>query len=206
MARFEGEQPSMGKSLELLGLASFNVLIALVLSVTFLSRGGGKIDHLTEANVTSFVQEMSDISGGKRPEMDPYSVTSYFMDHIAPEGKFKTTLRYSIPEMEDSEREMEMDKMNFISHTLQGLQTMADRETLVKVEYVHIDDSGKSAAVTTTNYERGLMPVDDGSGEVNMMPVQGTSYCEQKIILSDKRQIQVKNATCTTELTFSEGL
>ena len=206
MAHDEEDQPSMGKSLELLGLASFNVMIALVLSVAFLSHAGGKMDRLTEASVTAFITEVSEISAGKRKDMDPYSITSYFMTHITQDGSFKTTLRYSIPEMPDDERQMEMDKMNFISHTLQGLQTMADRETMVKVEFVQIEDGGKSAAITTTNYERGMMPVDDGSGTVNMMPVQGTSYCEQKVILNDKRLIQMAGATCTTDITFSEGL
>ena len=206
MARTEGESPSVGKSLELLGLASFNILIALVLSVTFLSHAGGKMDRLTEAGVTDFITEVSEISSGKRKDMDTYSVTAYFMDHIAQDGMFKTTLRYSIPEMPDDVRLMEMDKMNFISHTLQGLQTMADRETLVKVDFVQIENDGKSAAVTTTNYERGMMPVDDGSGTVNMMPVQGTSYCEQKVILNDKRIMQMAGATCTTDIAFSEGL
>ena len=206
MVSFEGEPPPVKKSMELMGLAALNVLVALVLSVTFLSHAGGKMDVLTEPSVTDFINEMSEISSGKRKDMDQFSVTSYFMDHIAQNGSFKTTLRYSIPEMPDDERQMEMDKMNFISHTLQGLQTMADRETLVKVEFVQIESGGKSAAVTTTNYERGMMPIDDGSGTVNMMPVQGTSYCEQKVIMNEKRIIQIASASCTTDITFSEGL
>lgn len=196
----------MGKSLELLGLASFNVLIALMLSAAFFSHGGGKMNRLTEGAVKDFIVEVSDISAGKREDLDSYKITSYFMEHIAPDSRFKTTMRYSIPDMPADERDMELDRASFISQTLQGLKAMDGRETAVRVEFVQIGEGGKSAVATTTNMERGMMPVDDGSGTVNMMPVQGTSYCEQKIILSEKHVVQMAGATCTTDLSFTEGL
>jgi len=205
MARFGENRPSMGKSLELLGLASFNVLIAMILSVTFLSNVGGKMDRLTEASVRDFIVIVSDISAGKKTELDQYSITSFFMKHISPSSIFETTLRYSIPDTEDDERKIKMDKMTFISHTLQGMDTMKDRETMVKIESIDIADTGQTAAVTTTNYERGLMPIDDGSGMLSMMPVQGISYCEQKVLLNDQQIIQMGGAVCSSELSFSEG-
>lgn len=195
----------MGKSLELLGLVSLNMLVAMMLSVAFLPRGGA-VNALTEENVRGFIADMSAVSAGEREDMDSYGIANYFMDHIAPDGTFKTTLRYKIPEMPENEREMQMNKMEFISHTLQGMRAMDDRETKVNVEYVQIAQDGRSAAVTTTNYERGLMPVEDGTGMSNMMPVYGTSYCEQKIVLTDTRAIALSGATCYTDLTFSEGL
>jgi hypothetical protein len=196
----------MGKSLELLGLAAFNVFVALILSATFISHGSARLVSLSEDSIKAFLQESSEIAGGLRKDMDSYSITQYFMDHIAPDGQFRTTMRYNIPDMPEEERVMEMDKMNFIAQTLQGMHAMADRETLVKVEYVKIDATGRNAEVVTTNYERGLMPVADVSGEANMMPVQGVSYCEQTLVLSDQRKIQMANAKCTTDLSFSEGL
>lgn len=194
----------MGKSLELLGLVSLNMLVAMMLSVAFLPRGG--ITTLTETNVRGFIADMSAISAGERKDMDSYGIADYFMNHIAPDGVFKTTLRYKIPEMPEDERLMEMNKMEFISHTLQGMRTMDGRETRVNVEYIAIAPDGRSAAVTTTNYERGLMPVDDGTGAMNMMPVYGTSYCEQKVILDERRAIALSGANCYTDLTFTEGL
>lgn len=195
----------MGKSLELLGLVSLNVLVAMMLSVAFLPRGGST-GALTEANVRNFIADMSSVSAGERKDMDSYGIADYFMDHIAPDSVFKTTLRYNIPEMPENEQQMQMDKMEFISRTLQSMRAMDERETKVNVEYIQIAQDGRSAAVTTTNYERGLMPVDDGSGAVDMMPVYGTSYCEQKIVLTETRTIALSGATCYTDLTFSEGL
>lgn len=203
----KGHLRSMGKSLELLGLAAFNVFLALILSVTFLSNASPeKINTLTEASVEDFIHEVSKISNGERADMDPYSITAFFMNHISEDGQFISKMRYSIPDMPTDERTLEMDKMNFISHTLQSMNTMNRHETLVKVEYIKIEDEGRTATVMTTNYERGMLPVDDGFGEASLMPVQGTSYCEQKLVLNNKRVMQMAGANCTTDIVFSEGL
>lgn len=196
----------MGKTFELLGLAGFNIFIAMILSVTFLTGGEPAQRHknLTEANVISFITEMSDISSGRLADMDSYAITSYFMDHIAEDGIFKTVMRYDIPDMPSDERELEMDKLDFIGHTLQGMRSMANYETRTDVDFVEVAHDGKYATVMTSSYERGMMPVDDGSGEERLMPVLGTSYCEQSVILSNE-VIKVAGAKCTTDLSFETG-
>ncbi len=196
---------SMGKSVELLGLAAFNVFLALILSIMFLSQADSNaITELTDAHVETFIQEVSDISSGQREDMDAYGVTSYFMEHLAEDSSFKTTLEYDIPDIPSGERVMEMDKLNFISHVLQGLQSMTRHETLVRIENITIDEEGKNAFVLTTNYERGVMPVSNGNGDVSMIPVVGTSYCEQKIILAEKQNIQMAQANCNTSISFTD--
>lgn len=198
----------MGKSIELLGLAAFNVFIALILCATFLSgNGGGKdrVETLTEDNVAIFIAEVSDVAAGKKQQMDGFGITEYLMTHIADHGVFKSTISFTMPDAPASSRELEMDKMNFISHTLQGMKTMEKRETVVKIDYIQIADNGKTASVTTTNRERGVMPVDDGSGEMKKIPVEGTSYCEQKLELSDKKIIQMAEAKCSTSIDFANS-
>ncbi len=195
----------MGKSFELLGLAAFNIFIALILSMTFLTKGNTKVSALTETNVTHFITEAADVAGGKRQEMDQFSITEYFLAHIADHGLFTSTIEFTIPEMEASSRTLEMDKNNYISHVLEGSKAMTKRETEVKIEYIKIAEGGKSAKVNTTNYERGVMPVEDGMGEARMMPVTGTSYCEQELVLSDKHIIQMAGASCSTNIDFSDS-
>lgn len=195
----------MGKSLELLGLAAFNVFIALILSATFLAKSGPSVSALTEDNIRAFVTEAAAVSGGQRQDMDSYGVTDYFMGHIADDGLFTSTIAYDMPDMPASERTMEMDKMKFISNVLQGIQSMTRHETAVDIEYIKITDNGKSAHVVTTNYERGVMPMDDGMGESNMVPVTGTSYCEQTLVLSGKNVIQMAGAKCNTNIDFSDA-
>jgi len=195
----------MGKSLELLGLAAFNIFIALILSATFLSKDNGKVNALTETNVTHFITEVAEVAGGKRQDMDQLSIMKYFMDHIADKGMFTSKIEFSLPDMSSNERTLEMDKNNFISHTIEGMKTMTQRETEVKIDYIKIAENGKSAKVNTTNYERGVMPVADEMGEAQMMPVTGTSYCEQELVLSEKNIIQMAGASCSTNINFAES-
>lgn len=194
----------MGKSFELLGLAAFNIFIAIILSTTFLTGSRG-IDTLTEDNVESFITEVAEVSGGQRENMDSYSVTHYFMNHIAENGQFTSKIEYAMPDMPASTRTLQMDKMNFISHILEGRKAMTRHETAVEIEYIQIADNGKRAKVMTTNYERGIMPIDDGMGEARMVPVTGTSYCEQEVILSGKNIIQMATANCSTNINFSDS-
>ena len=195
----------MGKSFELLGLAAFNVFIAIILSAMFLTKDGASVRSLTETNIEQFVTEVAAVSGGKRDDMDSYSITKFFMDHIAENGLFTSEIEYAMPDMPASTRTLEMDKLNFISHVLEGMKTMTRHESAVKIEYIKIADSGKSAKVMATNYERGIMPVNDDFGEARMIPVMGTSYCEQEIVLSGKNVIQMVGADCSTNIDFSDS-
>lgn len=193
----------MGKSIELLGLAAFNIFIALILSATFL-KGNAGVPALTETNVTQFITEVSHVAGGQRADMDQFSITEYFMAHIADHGMFTSTIEFSLPDETSSSRRLEMDKNNYISHTLEGMKTMSKRETAVTIEYIKIAENGKSATVTTTNYERGVMPVEDGFGEAQMLPVTGTSYCEQELVLTEN-VIQMAAANCSTSIDFFDS-
>ena len=191
----------MGKSVELLGLAAFNVVIALILSATFLTTAEKSVNKLTEANVESFLTEVTEVSGGMREDMDSYSVTEYFMKHLAEDSKFVSRIEYALDNEDlNSERTLEMDKLNFISHVLQGMESINKHETAVEIEYIEIADNGRRARVTTTNYERGIMPVADAFGEAQMMPVTGTSYCEQELVLNKKNIIQMAQANCNTNI------
>ena len=194
----------MGKSFELLGLAAFNVFLALILSITFLGGDKVSLDYLTKDHVEKFISEVNDITTGTRQDMDNYSVTSYFMKHIADDSKFVNNIKYEIPRVGTQERTMEMSKLDFISHILQGMQNGGDdRETSIAIEHIEIAEHGKAAKVITTNMESGMMPFDDGSGSAQMLPVTGVSFCEQTVVLSDKN-IQMETANCTTDVSFND--
>lgn len=194
--------------MELLGLASFNVFLALILTTAFLSqRESTAVDGLSETSIAAFVQETTDISSGKRTDMDAYGITTYFMEHVTDDGKFTTTISFEAPGGSGTqEKVMEMDKMSFISNLIQGLHSMEDHEAAVKIENITLADDGKSAKILTTTIERGMMPVDDGSGGSTLTPVTGNSYCEQNIVLGKKNIIQMAGAVCTTNISASPAL
>jgi hypothetical protein len=196
----------MGKSFELFGLVTFNIFIAIILSTTFLSGSGNKISELNHTNVALFIEEVAAITGGKRDDMDDFTVTEFFLDHVHDSGHFISTIDYSTAaDMMNQTKTLEMGKMDFISHILQGLKAMKKHETAVRIEHIKILNAGTEATVTTTNFERGLMPVDDGFGGMQMMPVTGTSYCEQDLVLSQAQTIQMRGASCDTSISFENA-
>lgn len=198
----------MGKSIELLGLAAFNVFLAMILSVTFLSGAEeAGVNKLTEERVKNFIHEVSAISNGERNDMDSFAITEFFMKHIADDSLFRSTVRFDTSGNSSGSsgaRELEIDKMSYISQTLKGLHQMNRHETEVVIDFVEIQEDGQKAIVITTNYERGLMPVDDGFGDVKTVPVTGTSYCEQTLVLKTGN-IQMAGAKCMTDLQFAEA-
>ena len=193
----------MGKSLELLGLATFNIIIAIILSATFLKKSEEAISTLTTPHIEKFVNDITEISGGIRKDMDSFEVTSYLMAHIANDSRFSSTIDYNMPDISESgERILELDKLHFISNTQQGMKAFTRHEAAVKIDYIQIADNGKSARVTTTSHERGVIPIEDNFGETQFFPVTGTSYCEQKLVLSEESIIQMAEAVCSTNIDF----
>lgn len=195
------------KLFEVMGFTTFNIMVAMVLSTTFFSKAeeSARISELNEKNVTGFIETIADISAGQIEDMDSFDITTYFMEHIADDGHFKSTIKYNVSDGfgENEEEVMDMDKMDFISHVLNGLKSMQHHETKVKIDYIEIAQDKKSASAIVTTYERGMMPTVSEFGEDAMVPVSGTSFCEQKFALNDKKILQVTDASCATDLDFS---
>ena len=196
----------MGKSLELLGMAAFNVVLAMILFSAFIKDAAPplSVSQLTEANVTSFIEDVSAISGGMKEDMDSFAITTFLMDHISDDSRFSTILKYRIDDGEDEEQ-MDMGKMDFISYVLKGQETMDRHESRVDIDYIKITGGGRSAHVVTTTRERGMIMAFNDFGDESTVPVVGTSYCEQELVLSDKKMIQMKEADCTTYMEISDG-
>ena len=195
----------MGKSFELLGMAAFNIMVAIILSTTFLTGASPEtVNALTQENVEGFVSKVADITSGKNEDIDQFTITEYLMTHINDDGVFVSKINYGMADMMDNEHDLEMDKMTYISHTISGLKSMQKHETAVRIEHIEIADNARSATVTTTNYERGIMPYDDGFGDPRMIPVVGTSYCEQRLVLSTGNIIQMAGADCNTNIDFND--
>lgn len=196
----------MGKSLELLGLAGFNVFLALILAVTFLGGGkeeGMRLDSLTEEYVEAFLNDANAIASGRREDMDDFSITGFFMDHIADSGAFVNKVAYQLPLQDPQEKIVQMGKMDFIASVLQDIKSKEESgESSMTIESIVIADNGRRARAAMTSQDKGVMPMDDGSGEIQKIPVSGTSYCEQELVLQDRR-IKMEKTDCTTTLDFS---
>lgn len=195
----------MGKSLELLGMAGFNAFLGLTLTVTFLSQHDGKDGptRLTEARVSTFVAEMTDVALGKHPDLDQYGITTWFMKHLDENSKFSTNMNIAKSDGQESQEKMEMGRMDYISHVLKDNKAVKNREATLHIEYVKIGEGGKSASVVFTSMEKASVPVkrDDQEYEI---PITGTSYCEQQLVLQDTT-IRVTGVSCTTNVRMTEN-
>ncbi len=189
-----------GKSFELMGMAAFNMFLAMILSVTFMSQSGNSsLNRLTEENISQFIKESTAISSGTREGMDQLGIAEYLMKHIQDGSIFKSTVQIDIENAAEKERDLAFDKKNYIGHVLEGLKAMKDHEESTRIENIQIADGATHAKVITSSVERGSLQVDAGTGEPVMTPVRGISYCEQNIILKD-RTIRMAGAVCSTSI------
>ena len=191
-----------GKSLELLGMAGFNVFLGLVLTTTFLNQNSDNAPRrLTEASVSGFVTEMTDVALGKKADLDQYGMTTWLMKHLDENISVMTNMNITQPNGETREENLQMGRMDYISHILKDNKAVKDREASLHIEYVNIEQGGKTASVVFTSQEKANVPMVSEGGEY-MIPITGTSYCEQTLSLRETTII-VSSANCTMNVSMA---
>lgn len=192
------------KTFHLMGLASFNVFLGLILSVTFISQGGqAKAPHLTEEIVSHFIQEMTDTALGVKPGMDQYATTMWFMEHLSEDSAFKTNMNIAQANGGSQESTIELRRMDYIGQILKDQKTVQKRENHLNIEYVKIDPNRQDASVIFTSIDKGVIPMTTEAGSYEM-PVSGTSYCEHRLSLK-KDKIVISGGTCTTNVIAAQS-
>lgn len=193
------------RTFELLGLASFNVFLGMVLTVTFIGQSGGKpqATHMTEASINNFVRDMNNVALGLKPDMDQYATTMWFMDHLSETSTFKSNTHIEQADGRTREATNEMGRMDYISNILKEQKSVQKREATVNIEYVKIAEEGKAASVIFTSVESGMIPYATEAGSYEV-PIRGTSFCEQDLIFKDQKII-VSGSKCTTNIDAREA-
>jgi hypothetical protein len=179
-----------------------SALLFLAFFVPTPSRAQDKIDKLTEENITTFIQETTEISAGQRADMSMEQVIEYLDRHIDKNGFFKSTMKYSMPEQPSQETTMNLDKKDFLKSIEAGSKAVNGYETEIDIRDIKISRDEKKATVQTTGREQASMPLDI-DGQLTEVPVEGLSSCLQILMLSDEGMIQMLNANCTTEITLA---
>ena len=85
----------------------------------------------------------------------------------------------------------------------EGAEKIDGYETIVEIEELKIDSSGKKAFVKTVNTEYAIMPVPTEAG-VEHVPMEGVSNCRQ-ILSLNRGVIQMFSANCTTNVMFLDN-
>ncbi len=166
---------------------------------------------LNKQNIEAFLKEVSEITTGQRPDMLHDDVENYFTNHVTNKSTFKSVMKYNIPGFPTQDIDMELDKDQYIKMVLKGLYMLQDYQTEVSIENLKIGSNGKSATFKSRTKEKGRMPwvkdsenKDNSEGNQNaeMIPIEGESVCEQKLIISYNNFMQMAKAECSTAISF----
>jgi hypothetical protein len=188
----------MGSTIKLLGLTSINAFVALALSAGYLTHYSGKVQALSDKNVSAFVREFVAVRAGQR-DINDHAMTAYLMAHVVEDGSFTTTLKSQIPGVAKNTRSMK--KKEFIMNAQQVIQEKGPHAAKITVENVKINENGRTATAIATITEKLGMEIknpEDGTPAVSV--VSATSYCNETVQLSNEHIIQMQAEVCTTEI------
>lgn len=160
------------------------------------------ITRMTDDNVALFLEEVREVSLGKRDDMMLEDIEAYLGRHLAPKGSFRSKTRFEIPGYPVQETEMKLGRDEYIENVLQGQNLIRDYETAVEIKSIKIGNGGKSAEVETVSTDRGKMPWPDSQGEEKLVSIEGKSTCAQRLIVSFNNYIQMADAACETVIKF----
>lgn len=188
------------------------VLPAFLCGLALLAPGTGTADEradyvtaLNESNIDHFLKEVRDISTGQRPDLSDEDVADYLNNHVADKSLFSSTIHYEIPGFPNQDSTMELNKEDYIGSIIQGRFLLEDYHATIEVRNLKIGHGGKNASFTSVTKERGKMPWikdPDHKNDIEMIPIQGESTCEQKLAVSFNHFIQMVRAECTSSISF----
>jgi len=166
--------------------------------------GNDNVRKLTDDTIKAFIQDTSHMTKPRGEFLSPDAIRAYLDTHLSEDARFVSTITYNLPNMPPQTTSISLDKAKFIETVNQGTESIEGYDNTVKITDIEINWWGNQAHVKTENIETGFMPIpteNGGTGE--SMPIKGHSFCAQTLALNDG-VIQIGNAICKTELTFSE--
>lgn len=182
----------------------FTILLpcaVLAFGVTIAPAHAQAVRKLTKDNIHEFIEKTSAITSGKEQEMTDEEIAIYLDEHLHPDSRFKSIMRYAVPGFEVQEKTMSVSKKEFIEGIQQAGGAMEGYQSQIEISDINISRDGRKATLKTRTLESGEMPVRDEI-EQEEVPVEGISTCTQILMLSKNDIIQMYNASCVTEIVF----
>ncbi len=158
---------------------------------------------LDESSVKAFVEELRAVSTGQDADAAQGDAAAYLKNHLADKGSFRSKTTYEMPGYPVQEVEMEFQKSEFIDNIANGNGLLQDYETSVAIEDLNISNGGRSATFKAKISEKGRIPWPDGRGGQEMVPIKGSSDCQEKVIVSLNNYMQLADADCATTISFA---
>lgn len=160
--------------------------------------------RLTDAQITAFIEEMSEMSSGKNLDYSASDIAAFLEMHLHPEARFKSEMEYVVPGHPAQTKSMALNKAEFMDSVSAGAAALEGYENRVTIGSIKISKDKRKATVQTRGIENGSMQVADESGMIQSVPVEGLSDCQQIIMLNDDDIMQIYNANCKTTINFTE--
>ena len=163
----------------------------------------GRTRSLTNDNVQEFLEEMRAIGTNINKDMEESEIREYLGRHIADKAHYESAITFDIPGMPRQETQAALSKEQYIETLLNDLPTMQAYETDIKIDEINIEKSGRVANLVTVITETGNLPWgENDDGTTRLIPVKGTSKCDQKIVISLSNYMQMAKAVCKTLIKF----
>jgi DNA-binding transcriptional MerR regulator len=160
-----------------------------------------KVRALSEQNVTDFINQTTDITSGRQTGMSMDEIKQYLDKHLEKKSRFRSTIRYNVPGYPSQQGAISLQKEDFIDSVEKGAKTMQNYDTTVEIKSIQISRDKTKATVQTVSTEKGTMPMPAENGQTEDVPMEGSSTCNQVIMLSDG-VIQMYSAQCVTDISF----
>jgi hypothetical protein len=163
------------------------------------------VSALNENNIRAFLRDVTEISSGQRPEMLDDEIINYFDNHTADQAVFKSKMSYDIPGFPLTENEMKLDKQQYITMIANGRYVIQNHEVDIKIDNLKIGNGARSATFQSTITEKGRMPFPkdpEKPDDLQIIPIEGKSVCQQRVIVSYNNFIQTAKADCETLISF----
>ena len=157
---------------------------------------------LSENDVKDFIVKTSAIVSGQEASMSKDDIINYLDDHLEKGARFKSILQYNVPGSPSQETAMNFGKQAFIDNIREGADKIDDFKSEIQILEVKLSSDKSQAFVKTQSNEQAVMPVPNDDGEIENVPLDGISMCDQIITISKKGVIQMFGATCTTMINF----
>ncbi|MGH1397928.1 MAG: hypothetical protein ACRBCT_01810 [Alphaproteobacteria bacterium] len=176
------------------------LMVFMVQSPLALAKSG----KLSTSSIKRFIKETTQVTSGQHEDYgNVAAITGYLQTHIADNGRFQSSVTFTMPGQDAQTQHMDLKKKDFMRYVIQSSQSLQDYESKTRVLNSRISEDGKRAYVQTSGVERGVMPTPTNNGGVEFVPFEGTSNCQQIIKLSRKDVIQMYSAVCETDVEFS---
>ncbi|MCB9964196.1 MAG: hypothetical protein H6857_04585 [Rhodospirillales bacterium] len=176
---------------------------AILLILPFQGQAGDKVNSLTESNIRAFIEEMTDLATGAKSGKNVDDTSFFFMTHLHPNAFFKSAVKYKIPGYPDQENVLRFDRAQYIESLTDSGSAVSNFAASVQILSIKISKDKKKATVKTVSEESGDVHVPQ-SGGTSDVPMQGRSVCDQILMLSSEKIIQLYGATCKTDMSFED--